>query len=385
MVNRVIVAIFGLTIIACDKGAPPSNGPAPPSERGSGLSPDVNKPASTIPADVTASAPSPSSSTSTAPLPFKAVAFPGATAPVSLDYLACERAASRVWVPVGDTGSVDVLDIATGGFTRVDGFATAEREMRGKKRIAGPSSVSIGNGYAYVGNRATSEVCAVDSKTLKLAHCLKLPTPPDGVAYVASAKEVWVTTPRDQSLTILDASKPDTLSPKAVIKLDGQPEGYGVDEGRGLFFTNLEDKGGTLAIDVKTRKVKSTWSPGCSSDGPRGLAVDAARGFIVVACTDHLQVLDGGHDGAMLGKADTGAGVDNIDYADTKQWIVAVAGKAARLTFAHLDDKGQLTVVATAPTADGTRNVVADANGNAYVADAQGARLLLVAAPALAR
>src|SRR5208283_4059888 len=63
-------------------------------------------------------------------------------------------------------------------------------------------------------------------------------------------RTAWVTTPQNQTLTVLDASKPDTLKAKTTIKLEGDPEGYAVDASRGLFFTNLEDKNKTVVIDV---------------------------------------------------------------------------------------------------------------------------------------
>lgn len=306
----------------------------------------------------------------------RAFPLPGANGPVTVDYIASDRGHARVWVPVGETGSVDVLDAAKGTFTSVAGFATAEREGRGRMRRMGPSAVTLGDGFAYVGNRATSEVCAVDEKTLTLGDCSKLPTPTDGVAYVASSKEVWVTTPRDKSVTVLDATKPETLEPKLVIKTDGAPEGYAIDSVRGLFYTNLEDANRTLAVDVKTHAVAARWSPGCGSDGPRGLAVDEARDLVMVACTDGVRVLDGAHGGALLGTLDAGAGVDNIEYLDKARVLVVAAGKASRLTVARLSDQGALSVVATAATADGARNAVVDADGNVYVVDPRGARLL---------
>jgi DNA-binding beta-propeller fold protein YncE len=214
---------------------------------------------------------------------------------------------------------------------------------------------------------------------LKPRPCLKLAGPIDGVAYVAFAKEVWVTMPKDQALGVLDASNAGALKMKTTVKLEGQPEGYAVDDAKGRFFTNLEDKGPTVVVDVKTHKVKSTWSPGCGADGPRGLAFDPSHDFLVVACTDHLQVLDSGHDGASLGKLDTGGGVDNIDLVDGK--VYAAAGKAATLFVAAVSDKGALDVVAKGATSDGARNAVADANGNAYVADSNGARVLVLSAP----
>jgi hypothetical protein len=159
--------------------------------------------------------------------------------------------------------------------------------------------------------------------------------------------------------------------------VDGSPECYAVDEGNGIFFTNLEDKGGTLAIDIQSRKARATWNAHCGADGPRGVAFDKAHDFVIVACTDHVQVLDAAHDGALLGKLDTGAGVDNIDYVDETRLLYVAAGKAARLTIARVNDQGQFTVVATGDTSEGARNAVADTNGTAYVADSQNARLLV--------
>jgi hypothetical protein len=237
--------------------------------------------------------------------------------------------------------------------------------------------VTIGDGFAYVGNRATREICPVDLGTLKPGKCVKLASSTDGVAYVASAKEVWVTTPRTQTIEVLDASKPDTLKAKVSIKLDGDPEGYAVDASRGLFLTNLEDKNKTVVIDVATHKPKASWTPDCGSDGPRGIATEVAHGFVFVACTDHVDILDGAHDGAQLGKVDSGAGVDSIDWIEGARRLYVAAGKAARVTVAQIDEKAAVTVVASGASSDGARNGVADATGNIYVADSANARLLV--------
>ncbi|MDB4992737.1 MAG: family beta-propeller repeat protein [Myxococcaceae bacterium] len=311
----------------------------------------------------------------------KAFPLPGATGHVTLDYLAYDQAHGRVWIPVGETGSVDVFDTATGTFTRVDGFKTSERDVRGTKRTMGPSAVSIGDGVAYIGDRASGEVCVIDEKTLMLGACLKLPVAIDGVSYVAAAKEVWVTTPRDHAIAVLDASKPLALKAKTVIAIDGEPEGYAIDAARGLFYTNAEDKDRTLAIDIATHAVKTTWSAGCGAEGPRGIAVDGARNFILVACTDGLRVLDGAHGGASLGRLDAGGGVDNFEYLEPSRTVAIAAGRASRLTVARIDDKGQPSVVTTTPTAEGARNAVVDANGSVYVVDPQTARLLVFKAP----
>jgi DNA-binding beta-propeller fold protein YncE len=381
MIARCTALLLTACLLGCNGSAPPAPAASP-----------------TQPSPVATQAPAPSSVASATPatalpvasaeravskptvLVSEPLALPGAVAPVALDYLFSEPERARIWVPAGGSGSVDVFDPTTHAFTRIEGFKTAEREGRGKKRVVGPSSGSVGQGVAYIGNRATDEVCEVNLQTLKLGVCLKLPSSPDGVEYVAATHEVWVTTPRTQSLTLLDASKAGSLKLKGSIKLDGEPEGYAVDETRGLFLTNLEDKGSTLAIDLKSHALKDTWQPSCGSDGPRGLALDSSRGLLLVACTDHVQALDMAHGGALLARLDTGGGLDNLDFVPQTGLLYAACGKAARLTVARVGDHGELAVVATGETAPGARNAVVDASGNAYVADSQGARLLLLRA-----
>ena len=305
------------------------------------------------------------------------IPLPGAQGVVSLDYLAAERASGRVWIPAGNTGSVDVLDVGSRKVTRIEGFTTRARETRAGTRVLGPSAVALGDGVAFIGNRATAEICSVDARKMAKMACVELAVPGDGVAYVPAIKEVWVTTPRDESVTVVDASDPSHLKPSARIALLGKPEGYAVDSARGLFFTNLEDKDKSLVIDVKTRKVKQTWAAQCGSDGPRGLAYDQTRQLLFVACTDRVEVLDVGRDGAVLAQMETGAGVDNIAYLEAEQNLYVAAGKAARLTIVHVGERGKLAALGTAVTVEGARVVVVTRDGTAVVADPVHGRVLM--------
>ncbi|HEY2749281.1 MAG TPA: hypothetical protein VGL86_31905, partial [Polyangia bacterium] len=200
---------------------------------------------------------------------------------------------------------------------------------------------------------------------------------PDGLAWVAATREIWVTTPRDKSITILESAP--ALRVKQKLTLEGEPEGYAVDDARGLFYTNLEDNNRTLQIDVRTRRVAHTWTPGCGDDGPRGLALDHAANFLFVACVDKVELLDAAHDGKALGALATGAGVDNIDYVEARHQLFAAAGRAATLTIATIDAKGAFGATRVVPTSAGARNAVAGDDGTAYVADSAGGRILVVA------
>ena len=308
-----------------------------------------------------------------------AIALPGATADgVFMDYLAYDRAHQRVWVPAGNTGRVDVVTVPSGDVAQIDGFATKEMERRGRKRIVGPSSATVGEGVVYVGNRGDSTVCAIDAASLVRGACVTLESMPDGLAWVPSLKEVWVTTPRDKSITIVDAALPGALRVKQKLSFEGEPEGYAVDDARGLFYTNLEDKDRTLQIDVKSKQVQKTWLPGCGEDGPKGLALDHAARFLFVACADKVKVLDAGHEGRELSSLATGDGVDNIDYVEARHQLFAGAARAARLTVATVDPRGNLTATAVVPTSTGARNAVATDDGTAYLTDSPEGKLLVV-------
>jgi len=313
-----------------------------------------------------------------------AVELPGG-APVSMDYLVYDAATNSVWIPAGNTGKVDVLDAATGKLEAIGGFETEkrtiQREGKSMEVTMGPSSGFSGDGVVYIGNRAGSRVCAVSAKTHERQGCATLPSTPDGVVYVATTKEVWVTTPRTDSLTILDASTPG--APKLIegdkghLAVDG-PEGYAVDAEKGIFYTNLEEKDHTLGFDVKTRKQVSDWPSGCGKEGPRGLSIDPARKLIFVACGAGGAVALSTVDGKELGRIKTGAGVDNIDYLAKDGLLFIASGADGMFTLAHAGDKGELTKVASAKTAPGGRVVVADHDGNAYIADSKGGKVWVV-------
>jgi hypothetical protein len=311
--------------------------------------------------------------------PVQGVALPASGGkPVLMDYLAYDRAHHRIWVPAGNTARVDVIDTSSGELHQVEGFATAELERHGTKRTVGPSAATVGEGVVYVGNRGDSSVCEVSADSLKLGACVKLETMPDGLCYVASAHEVWVTTPPGKALIVLDTSQPGKLSVKAKIELDGEPEGYAVDDSRGLFYTNLEDKDRTLAIDVASRKTVHDWPAHCGEDGPKGLAFDGEKNVLFVACPSHVNAVDVGHDGASLSSLEAGDGIDNIDYVAGLKRLFIAGGKSATLTIAAVDDSGKLTKVSSVPTAKGARNAVATEQGQAYVADTPEAKILVV-------
>src|SRR6266576_766638 len=196
----------------------------------------------------------------------KRINLPRASGPVALDYFAYDRATGKVWVPASNTGSVDMIDEKTDAVSQITGFPTGEIERRGRKITVGPTAASIGDGVVYIGNRGNATICIIDAKTFTRGECVPASpdrgVTPDGVLYVAATREVWITTrptlgadpAAAKSLQVFDASDPQRLKWKSKIPLDNLAEGYAADNDRGLFYTNIEDAGKTVAIDVRSHK-----------------------------------------------------------------------------------------------------------------------------------
>ncbi|HZM10797.1 MAG TPA: hypothetical protein VFC15_11355 [Candidatus Limnocylindrales bacterium] len=299
---------------------------------------------------------------------------------VTMDYIAYDPKTGYVWIPAINLGSVYVVDTGNGSVREISGFATNEVELGGRKRRQGPSGVSVGDGVVYIGDRADSSVCAINEQTLARKTCGHIDSTPDGVVYVAPTKEVWVTAPRDKSVRILDSQ---TLAQKEKLTFEGRPEGYAVDAKRGLLYMNYEDKDLTTAIDLKTRKTVAKWPSSCGEDGPHGLSVDQDTGFLFVACSTQVEVLDAGHNGEKLSSLDTGDGVDDLDYSPATHLLYVGAAKDARLTVARVDAAGKLNLIAQVPTHEGARNGVVTKDGTVYLAHSQLGQLagLIVVSP----
>lgn len=304
--------------------------------------------------------------------------LPGAKGLVTLDYLALDPSTGRVWVPAGNTGNVDVIDGPS--LKSIRGFATRAFELKGHGGFLGPSSIAIGDGRAYIGNRADATICAIDAQTLKREKCAAIAkttegwaAAPDAVVFVPTTHELWITRgapplgipSADRAITILDAR---TLTVKSKLPLDGSAEGYALDASRGVFFTNLEETAETIAIDVRSHAIVSRWRSGCSE--PHGVAFDEKRQLLFVACDDRIHALDTAHGGRVTDTLATGAGVDNIDFAGHRVYVAASV--AATLTVARVADDGTFHDPMTFPTAKSARVVIAGSDGAAYVADPAG-------------
>jgi DNA-binding beta-propeller fold protein YncE len=303
----------------------------------------------------------------------KPIPLAAGKSPIILDHLAYDRATNRLWVPASNTGAVDVIDCNSDSVSRVSGFSTRNIELEGRKARMGPTAVTIGEGAIYIGNRGESSLCVIDAKTLARGECVPIPrlspdadTGPHGMVYVAATHEVWVTGP-GKSIQVFDVSDAHHPKLKGKIDLGGPSEGYAIDNQRGRFYTNIDEEGSTVAIDLHTHKIVSKWPIG--STELQGLAIDTQRGFLFVACTDRVVNLDITHDGKLLDSIVTGAGLDDIDFSAEQSSLYAAASVTATLSIIEVSNDGKFRLRALVPTAKGARGVAAASDARAYLID----------------
>jgi len=281
--------------------------------------------------------------------------LPGGENGIGFDDLRFSPALGRLLVPAGRSGRLDLVDPKTRAIVQVKGFSSSRDGGRGHSQ--GTTSA--------------------DASSLRIVARVKLSGSPDYVRWIAPMREVWVSEPGSKTIETLRLTEksPPKLEPAGNIEVADGPESLEIDVPRHRAYTNTWHDT-TLGIDLGSRAIAARWANGCK--GARGLAVDPARGFAFVGCTEgKAVVLDVAHEGKMLGSAKAGEGVDIIAFSASLSHLYVPGGKAGNMTVLGVGNRGELTTLGTVATANDAHCVAADANGNAYVCDPGKGRLLI--------
>ena len=301
--------------------------------------------------------------------------LPGGENGIGFDDLRFSPALGRLLVPAGRSGRLDLVDPKTRAIVQVKGFSSSRDGGRGHSQ--GTTSADDGETLIFASDRSEQMLVVIDASSLRIVARVKLSGSPDYVRWIAPMREVWVSEPGSKTIETLRLTEksPPKLEPAGNIEVADGPESLEIDVPRHRAYTNTWHDT-TLGIDLGSRAIAARWANGCK--GARGLAVDPARGFAFVGCTEgKAVVLDVAHEGKMLGSAKAGEGVDIIAFSASLSHLYVPGGKAGNMTVLGVGNRGELTTLGTVATADDAHCVAADANGNAYVCDPGKGRLLI--------
>jgi len=312
----------------------------------------------------------------------ESLALPDCARGIGFDDLRFDAGLGRVLAPAGGTGNLDLVDPKTGAVTATGGFSRTAGGGDGHGH--GVTSVDGGEGWLFATDRTARALVVIDPRAAKIVGRARLAGGPDYVRYVAATHELWVTEPGDARIevfTLSPAAKdaPPMPAHAAFIPIRGGPESLVIDGKRGRAYTHLW-KRDTLAVDLRTRKVSATWLAGCGA--PRGIALDEARGFLLIGCEGgEATALDVAHVGKLLSTAKSGRGVDIIAYDSGRRRFYLPGEESATLAIIDVAATGALSVLGTVPTVAGAHCATTDGAGNVYVCDPARGRLLVIRDP----
>ena len=298
--------------------------------------------------------------------------LPGGAAGIGFDDLGWSPELGRVLVPGGRTGKLFVIDPATGQVDAVEGFTHSDTFSGGHGE--GTTSVDTDGAHLFASDRGRQELVVADAKTRAITARTALAGRPDYVRWVATRTEVWVTEPKLKQIEVFSFSA-GKLARVAVIQVPGGPESLVIDVARGRAYTHTWTTE-TVALSLATHLEVARWKNGCEKS--RGIALDAARGWLFVGCEEGKASALNVATGKPLGAVATGKGVDIIAYAPKLRHLYVPGADDATLTLIGVGNDGALHTLGSIAVAKDASCVTVDDGANAYVCDPTHGRLWVV-------
>jgi YVTN family beta-propeller protein len=264
------------------------------------------------------------------------------------DILSVDSTAQQLYVARRD--SVTAVDLRSGTVT--DKLAAAE---------GGHSALVIpGTGEVLVTNGTANTATIIDGRTGQLRANIPTGKKPDAATYDPATHSVWVMTPGDGNITIVD---PVTRKAVATVSVGGSLE-FGAADGRGKLYVNVEDRNDVAVIDTRTRKLlRREPLPGC--DGPTGIAYDPATRQTVSACANGVAIVLS-QAGKPVASLPIGKRPDGAAFDERRHVALIPSGSEGTLSIVELSPKPR--VVQTVATAKSARTIALDpSTGRAYL------------------
>ncbi|WP_348264024.1 YncE family protein [Telmatobacter sp. DSM 110680] len=256
------------------------------------------------------------------------------------DYLLVDSAAHRVYITRGD--HVDAVDTTSG---KLIGTISG---LHGTHGLALDPDGKVG----YISDGGGNAVVVFDRSNLSTVATVPAGTNPDAIIFEPATKTVWAFNGRSKNISVIDAASRKVI---ATIDVPGKPE-FGVADGQGNVYNNIEDKSEVLKIDARAHKVTATWPAGCES--PSGLAMDIAGNRLFPVCDGNkMSVIDAGS-GKILATPAIGDGPDAAGWDAKHKLAFASSGDGVL----SVVDASTYKTIQSLPTKKGARTMAYDAS-----------------------
>ncbi len=258
------------------------------------------------------------------------------------DYLTYDTAAHRLFI--GRNDRIMVVDPEHGkvlaeipGMDRAHGVAIAQ---------------AAGHGFATSG--ADSTVTMFDLKTLEVLGKTKAAVDDDGITFDPATNRIFTFNGDAQSASAIDAETGKLL---ANIDLGAKPE-FGVSDGQGKVYVNLESSSEIAEIDAHTLKVVRKW-PLAPCESPSGLAIDPEHHILFSGCHNQVMAMSDAVAGKVVASVPIGSGVDACRY-DAGTGLAFASTGDGHITVIREESPTSFKVVQTVNTEEGARTMALD-------------------------
>jgi DNA-binding beta-propeller fold protein YncE len=214
-------------------------------------------------------------------------------------------------------------------------------------------ALDTGAGRGFVSNGREGTVSIFDMSTLKTLNKVKVGENPDAILYDSASKRVFTFNGHSHDSSALDAAKGEVVG---TIKLDGKPE-FGVSDGKGGVFVNIEDKSELVSLDPDKLVVKARW-PLAPCEGPSGLAMDRKNRRLFSGCDKLMAIVDA-DSGKVVSTLPICDGVDATAY-DDETHLAFASCHDGKLTVIQEESPNKFSVAETVTTQEGARTLALD-------------------------
>ncbi len=238
----------------------------------------------------------------------KSIALPGNG---GYDYLYVDQPNRTLYVSHGT--EVNVIDLKT------EMIKAVISNMQGVHGIAVDNELDKG----FISDGKADEVVVFNLKTSAIIGRIPLDHKgADAIIFDPASKKIFTFNGHSSSSCVID---PVAMKQIAAIDMGGAPE-FAVADGKGLIYSNLEDKSSLNVIDTKTLKVTKNYSLS-PCGGPTGIALDKVNRKLFTVCRENkgLSVVDI-PTGKVTQTLPIGAGVDAVVYDPSTKLLVASNG-----------------------------------------------------------
>jgi DNA-binding beta-propeller fold protein YncE len=134
---------------------------------------------------------------------------------------------------------------------------------------------------------------------------------------------------------------------------------FGVTDGAGRVFVNVEDKNEIAALDAREMKLIAHW-PLAGCEEPTGLAIDVAHRRLFAVCGNKKMAVVDAENGRLVATVPIGEGTDGAGFDAERQLAFSSNGGDGTLTVVHEVTPEKFEVVQTVATRKSARTMTVD-------------------------